>query len=397
MARKPKSWFERQARRARLSVAKMSRQIRASELKIQTELPERGDQERETSSFWFRRVTTAILLGNGGGIVALSSYLANASDKPGVAVLAYPALTNFFSGALLGFASYTISLMTASLRFDSHMKVFISAVEVAKKSGKTASTQYDEVFAFLIMLAILQAVFLAGAGASFYNGSSYILSAIGREACRDSRESFCIGSPLIFPFVSPRPELTSAQNAASKAVVPSDFTVVAAPSDDGTVSRIFISPPRNHTVTELTTSTTVQIVAPSGDLCLFSTPYFADGGLELIRPTSISDLKDRLERRGYSFTPVSSRVFISSSTDDENGKLTLVNIMYSYNAVSMVSTYRDADLSVLPFPYGDAKGLVLVHEDADRKAVSRCLDMAEDAGLLLGERRHRAPVSQSPQ
>jgi hypothetical protein len=241
----------------------MSRQVHASELKIQAELPERGEQERETSSFWFRRVTTAVLLGNGGGIIALASYLTNATDRAGVATLAFPALTSFFSGALLGFFSYTISLITASMRFDSHMNVFVRASEAARKAGKkTASTQHDGTFAFLIVLAGLQACCLVGAGASFYNGSSYILSSIGREACRDSTELYCIGSPIIFPFVNPRPELQPEGRRHFSPVKPEDFSFSTRLDQEGWISDIFLSAPNSRTIRGITSSTTVQIVSP---------------------------------------------------------------------------------------------------------------------------------------
>lgn len=128
----------------------MSREARASELKVQAELPERGEQERETTSFWFRRVTTAVLLGNGGGIVALASYLSNSENVAEVSALSYPALSSFFSGALLGFFSYTISLITTSMRFDSHMNVFARAVEAARKAGKKQLLQ--NTMAFLLFL-----------------------------------------------------------------------------------------------------------------------------------------------------------------------------------------------------------------------------------------------------
>lgn len=373
--------------------------MRASELKIQTELPERGDQERETSSFWFRRVTTALLLGNGGGIVTLSSYLANASDKPGVAILAYPALTNFFSGALLGFSSYAISLLIASLRFDSHMNIFSRAAEMARKAGKTASTQHDGIFVFLILLAGVQTCFLVGAGVSFYNGSSYILSVLGREACKDSRERYCYGSPIIFPFVNPMPDLSAAENTspAPAPTKPSDFTAIAAFGSDRTPSRIYVSPPYNRTIAEITSETTVQMISPKGELCLFSTPFFADGGLALVEPNEITQLKNRLEQKGYSFIPVSSRILISSFVEKDKNELTILNIGFSDKNIFPTGEHIQSRLSIHPFAYGDIKGIVLLRYDADYEKYSDCLNMAEDAGFIVGQREKKISIVEDAQ
>lgn len=387
MAWSKKNWFGRQARRLRLSILKVSREARASELKIQTELPERGDQERETSSFWFRRVTTAILLGNGGGIVAIASYLTSAADRSSVSILAYPALTSFFSGALLGFFSYTISFITASLRFDSHMNVFSHAVDMARKAGKkTASTQHDGIFAFLIVLSLVQTFCLIGAGASFYNGSSYILSVIGTEACKDSRESYCFGSPIIFPFVNPRPDLETKEEPRVIIAKPRDFSLTSTAASDGSASRIFVAPPESLTVRDITSSTTVQVVSPDGQSCLFSTPFFADGGPTLVRPIDITNLSNRLDDKGYSFIPVSARLFISTIDSDGGTGLTLINVGFSNTGVFITGGFTEASLSILPFPYGDIKGVVFLGENADPVAALPCLEFAENAGFAQGER-----------
>lgn len=362
----------------------MSRQARASELQIKTELPERGDQERETSSFWFRRVTTAVLLGNGGGIVALASYLANTPDKTAVAALAYPALASFFSGTVLGFVSYTISLVNASLRFDSHMNLISRAAEIARKAGKkTAATQHDGVFGFLILLAIIQFFCLFGAGISFYKGATYILSFLGKEACKDVNETYCYGSPIIFPFVNPRSEPSETERPLRNILKARDFKINISFDGTNTVDKVYFSPPDSQRIKEITSSTTVQVVSPSGELCLFSMPYFADGGLTLVRPRDIEGLISRMSQNGFALSPVSTRAFIKTIDNNKKAALTVVNVGYIGKDFYISTDHIESNISIHPFKYGIIKGISILHEGEHPENDAKCLKLTSDAGFEI--------------
>lgn len=223
-----------------------------------------------------------------------------------------------------------------------------------------------------------------GAGLSFYKGASYILNFTGAQACEDSNESYCYGSPIVFPFVNPKRDLTSPESEPPVRVRPADFRLSAHTDERGLISEVYVTPPTSSVVTDLVSTTTVQLVFPDGRLCLFATPFFADGGLSLVRPEQISRLYRQLERGGYIISPVSTRIFVSSRQGDGPAELNVLDIGYVSNDVVRTGSHVAADLSLLPFDFDETGGLVVLRDSGDQEEALPCLGLAKRAGLLLG-------------
>ncbi|MBU1347135.1 MAG: hypothetical protein KKA16_09310 [Alphaproteobacteria bacterium] len=391
-----------------MSIVALSRRERASDLRIQADpLPEIGDRDRETSAFWFRRITTAILLGNGAGVIAIGSYIADGKDNADTLGLAYPAMASFLSGIVLGFICYLTSYISTSMRLEAYVEIINRAAELARNAGKkTATTQHDGMFFFLILLVVAQIFFIIGSGASFYNGSSYVLSVLGQAACSKKQETYCYGTPILFPFADPYdpPDLDPDASTAtpSRMLTPADFTLEASVDGEGrdtAVSRLTLAVPPTHTLVDVTSSDTAQLTASNGDSCLFRTHWFSNGGTALIRSADIDKIRDRLRSRGYSFFATSSQLFAVTMNDVGSKYVTVLNADLNGDTPTVAPGFDRAPISLVPFLIEDDFGLAIYSEANATSGAIECLRLASDAGFELDapSRRILAAAEAAPQ
>lgn len=392
--RKPKSWIKRQQRRMRLSIIQLARRERASQLRVQADpLPEAGDRERETSAFWFRRVTTTVLLGNGAGVIALGSYIANGNDAADISRLAYPAMASFLSGALLGFTCYIISYASASMRFEAYITIIERAARIAKNAGKkTVITQHDGVFYFLLVLVCIQIVCLIGSGVSFYKGAGYVLSYLGKSACSQNVEDYCYGSPLLFPLIDPyEPELPT-EGRSVKLPEKSDFTIQSFSDGIGReaeITRISVSAPKNFTVKNLFSRTTVQITSKYGRSCLFEISWFSNGGTVLLKPKDSSLLSQHLGEMGYYIMPTYTRIYAEYTSINGEDNTQYFDVDLTSGLAKVISGAESPDISLIHLNIGEYIGLASESKLLSDEEDIRCLKLASDAGFALTENGER--------
>lgn len=392
--RKPKSWIKRQQRRMRLSIIQLGRRERASDLRIQADpLPEAGDRERETSAFWFRRVTTTVLLGNGAGVIALGSYIANGNDNADISRLAYPAMSSFLSGALLGFTCYIISYASTSMRFEAYMTIIERAAKIAKNSGKkTVTTQHDGVFYFLIILVCMQIACLIGSGVSFYKGSVYVLSYLGKSACSQKVEDYCYGSPLLFPFVDPYDPRLPTEDKSAKLPEKSDFTIQSFSEGVGKeteIARISVSSPQNFIVKDLVSRTTIQITSKYGRSCLFETSWFSSGGSILLKPKDSILLGQHLNEIDYHITPAYVRIYAEYTSLNGENNTESFDVDLTSGEAKVISAAKMPPISLLHFHIGEYIGVASESKLLSDEEDIRCLKLASDAGFALTENGER--------
>jgi hypothetical protein len=91
--------------------------------------------------------------------------------------------------------------------------------------------------------------------------------------------------------------------------------------------------------------------------------------------------------KGYSFTPVSSRIFIGSTDTIGERELTMIDIGFSGDRIFIKREHVDADISIVPYSYGDMRALAILHKESGE--TSFCLRLVEEAGFTIsvGNRR----------
>lgn len=169
-------------------------------------VPEVAPHEREAASFWYRRIATSLLIGNGAGVLAVGGFLGKAEALAVVAPLVYPALAKFLTGVAFGFGSLFISLFWTSGRIDTYVEFYTKMETIGRKivDPKLAGGK-AWINIILPLLLFAQIGFLMASGWYFYTGSTQVVLTVGRVACQVAPTSpFCDERPS-FLFSDPRP------------------------------------------------------------------------------------------------------------------------------------------------------------------------------------------------
>lgn len=191
----------------------LKRRIRSAEIKPSRPsslppVPDPAPHERDATAFWFRRFVTSLAIGNGAGLIGLSSYVGGSEDVPSAAAFAFHGFSYFLSGLAFAFASLFISLLWTAFRLDAfgeYFSRFEKTVNDAKKAGKPielgdAWSARPVVYTFAVIFFLSQIALIISSGGFFYAGSASVLSGIAQAACSKNAGAGTCPYDATFPF-----------------------------------------------------------------------------------------------------------------------------------------------------------------------------------------------------
>jgi hypothetical protein len=273
------------------------------------EMGEPAAHERDAIAFWFRRLATTLALGNGAGVLALSGYITNSKHVEAAAIVGYPSLSFFLSGALLSFTSFVLSLIWASFRIEAYTEYFDRLSKLKHVFDKDQNQLKNAVTIIGVIVFLGQVFAIGSSGWFFYSGCYAIVEGLRNIACVSSSDrAYCdrSASPL-FPrsydeslgkSISGSLSDDSNSNVASKAVN-SGFIFYIKPNDEFNKAHrsmflpqyIVINPPSSASNSIIKYSkqvVRVQIVPDVGNIytCKFSIGdfYVGDGSPLVTNP-----------------------------------------------------------------------------------------------------------------
>lgn len=379
--------------------------------------------EREAAAFWFRRITTTLLVGNGGGVIAVASYLSNAKDTATAAVLAYPALSYFLSGVLVTVCSYTVAMLWSGFRVEAYAKHYAQKLEQLRSIEKNRVKPKEGFFAELkrewnkaptpaerdvgwftlsfALLGVVQLGALVGAGWLFYAGASTVIAGAQEMLCRSQpNNEFCRFPPsVIFPARAALPDDSedSADSGPGYMTV-ARYPVVASAEFEKLDGRSFW--PSRITVkrdgVKRYTGGYVEVIVRLtdhrlGDECFLelgdytknrSSPYFVNPALHpLFRHTGSG-------HGGISLEPV--RLDMTMIFDGVDNETHSWSESYDIQNGELSGTQQHYDVATRLLPSNFAAGGAYIFTPTGSEVDAECIGMAVQYGFELAEVTRRS-------